>query len=154
MEILTMRFPHLSEMIFDHLDNQSLANCNIVSKTWSIYIKEQKFYAIRIIKETVLNVSNKLSKPWFEVFKKANTDNLMEVKFCLDQFLKENCFGRFLKESQQTQSLYQCCPSTSETTTFDTQPNKKKLRLLLIVDIFQIVQQHQVWEQSVRGADV
>ena len=42
-----MRFPHVSEIIFDHLDNQSLANCNIVSKTWSIYIREQKFYAIR-----------------------------------------------------------------------------------------------------------
>ena len=93
MEILTMRFPHLSEMIFDHLDNQSLADCNIVSKTWSIYIGEQKFYAIRIIKETVLGVSNKLSKQWFEVFKKANTYNIMELKFCLDQFLKENCFN-------------------------------------------------------------
>ena len=93
MEILTMRFPHLSEMIFDHLDNQSLANCNIVSKTWSIYIGEKKFYAIRIIKETVLNVSNKLSKPWFEVFKKANTNNIMKLRFCLDQFLKENCFN-------------------------------------------------------------
>ena len=93
MEILTMRFPHLSEMIFDHLDNQSLADCNIVSKTWSIYIGEQKFYVIRIIKETVLGVSNKLSKQWFEVFKKANTYNIMELKFCLDQFLKENCFN-------------------------------------------------------------
>ena len=93
MEILTMRFPHLSEMIFDHLDNQSLANCNIVSKTWSIYIREQKFYAIRIIKKSVLNVLNKLSKPWFEVFKKANTDNLMELKKCVDQFLTKQCFN-------------------------------------------------------------
>ena len=113
MEILTMRFPHLSEMIFDHLDNQSLANCNIVSKTWSIYIREQKFYAIRIIKKSVLNVLNKLSKPWFEVFKKAsvlnmlnklskpwfevfkkaNTDNLLELKKCVDQFLTKQCFN-------------------------------------------------------------
>ena len=93
MEILTMRFPHLSETIFDHLDNQSLANCNIVSKTWSDYIGVQKFYSIRIIKKTVLGVSNKLSKQWFEVFKKANTCNIKELKSCLDQFLKENCFN-------------------------------------------------------------
>ena len=93
METITLRFPHLSDLIFDQLDNQSLANCKIVSKTWSIYIGGQKFYAIRIIKETVLNVSNKLSKPWFEVFKKANTYNIMELKVCLDQFLKENCFN-------------------------------------------------------------
>ena len=85
MEILTARFPHLSEMIFDHLDNQSLANCIVVSKTWSIYIEEQKFYGIRIIKDTVKKFY-KLSKPWFEVFKKDNTKNIMELR---------KCFGRF-----------------------------------------------------------
>ena len=42
-----MRFPHLCDMIFDHLDNQSLVKCKIVSKTWIIYIEEQKFYGIR-----------------------------------------------------------------------------------------------------------
>ena len=93
MEILAMRFPHLIEMIFDSLDDQSLANCNIVSKIWSILIRKQKFYAIRIIKKSVLNVLNKLSKPWFEVFKKANTDNLMELKKCVDQFLTKQCFN-------------------------------------------------------------
>ena len=41
---------------------------------------------MRIIKETV-------SKPWFEVFKKANTDNLMELKKCVDQFLTKQCFN-------------------------------------------------------------
>ena len=93
MEILAMRFPHLIKMIFDSLDDQSLANCNIVSKIWSILIRKQKFYAIRIIKKSVLNVLNKLSKPWFEVFKKANTDNLMELKKCVDQFLTKQCFN-------------------------------------------------------------
>ena len=55
METLNLRFPHLSEMIFDHLDNQSLSNCKNVRKTWSIYIGEQKFYGIRNIKEAVKN---------------------------------------------------------------------------------------------------
>ena len=85
METITLRFPHLSEMIFDHLDCQSLANCNIVSNTWSIYIGEQKFYAIRIIKETVKEF-HKLTKPWFEVFKKANTETIMELRSCVNQF--------------------------------------------------------------------
>ena len=92
MEILTMRFPHLSEMIFDHLDNQSLANCNIVSKTWSDNIGAQKFYAIRNIKE-IATEFHKLSKPWLEVFRKANTDNIIQLKNCVDQFLKENAFN-------------------------------------------------------------
>ena len=85
MEILTMRFSHLSEMIFDHLDNHSLANCKIVSKSWSIYIGVQKFYGIRIIKETVKKF-HRLSQPWFEVFKKANTENIMELKNCFHPF--------------------------------------------------------------------
>ena len=98
METLTLRFAHLSEMIFDHLDNQSIANCNIVSKTWSIYIIEQKFFVIRKIKETV-EKAQKLSKPWFEVFKKANTENIMELRNCVKQFygdgsLKVNCFNK------------------------------------------------------------
>ena len=85
MEVLNIRFPHLSEMIFDHLDNHSLANCNVVSKAWSIYIGEQKFYGIRIIKETVKKF-HRLSQPWFEVFKKANTENIVELKSCLNHF--------------------------------------------------------------------
>ena len=85
MEVLNIRFPHLSEMIFDHLHNHSLANCNVVSKAWSIYIGEQKFYGIRIIKETVKKF-HRLSQPWFEVFKKANTENIVELKSCLNHF--------------------------------------------------------------------
>ena len=85
METLTTRFPHLSELIFNHLDNQSLASCKIVSKNWSIYIEEQKFYAIRIIEETVKKY-HKLSKPWFEVFKKARTETIMELRNCINQF--------------------------------------------------------------------
>ena len=88
MEVLTVRFPHLSEMIFDYLDNQSLAKCKIVSKTWNIYVVEQKFYGIRIIKETVKKF-HKLSEPWLEIFKKANSENIMELKNCLVQFYEE-----------------------------------------------------------------
>jgi hypothetical protein len=84
METMIMRFPHLSEMIFDRLDNHSLANCKIVSKTWSIYIGEQKFYGIRILKEIVKKF-HKLSKSWFEVFQKANTKTIMELKNCFNQ---------------------------------------------------------------------
>ena len=99
METLTIRFPHLSEVVFDYLDNQSLAKCTIVSKTWNIYIVEQKFYGIRIIKETVERF-HKLSNPWFEVFKKANTENIVELKNCFDQFDKQRKQKprRFVKE--------------------------------------------------------
>ena len=81
-----------------HLDDQSLAKCKNVSKTWSIYIEEQKFHAIRIIKKTVAKKQN-LSNPWVEVFKKANTENIMELRNCVKQFhgdgnLQVNCFNK------------------------------------------------------------
>ena len=85
METITVRFPHLIDLIFDQINNQSLANCKIVSKAWSIYIGNQKFYAIRNIKETIKN-SRQLSTPWFEVFKKANTNNILELRNCVAKF--------------------------------------------------------------------
>ena len=104
MDSITLRFPHLSEMIFAHLDNQSLSNCTFVSKSWSVNIGEQKFYGIRIIKETVKKF-HKLSEPWFEVFKKANTENIMELRNCFDNFYQfyeerrqKRCIVPFRKE--------------------------------------------------------
>ena len=50
MEEVFLRFPHLSENIFDSLDNKSLADCKEVSKPWYFYLAAQKFLQKRIIK--------------------------------------------------------------------------------------------------------
>ena len=50
MEEAFLRFPHLSESIFDSLDNKSLADCKDVSKSWYFYLDTQKFLQTRIIK--------------------------------------------------------------------------------------------------------
>ena len=49
MEEIILKFPHLSEEIFNCLDNESMINCKEVSKIWCDYISDQKFYHIRII---------------------------------------------------------------------------------------------------------
>ena len=49
MEEAFLRFPHLSENIFDSLDNKSLADCKEVSKSWYFYLDTQKFLQTRII---------------------------------------------------------------------------------------------------------
>ena len=108
METLILRFPHLSEMIFDNLDNQSLFNCKVGSNVWSIYIGEQKFYGIRSIKETVKQFY-KLSKPWFEVFKMANTENILELRNCFNQFQKE---GRQIYKFNKEVTPLHVCAST------------------------------------------
>ena len=50
MEQAFFRFPHLSENIFDLLDNKSLADCKEVSKAWYFYLDVQQFLQPRIIK--------------------------------------------------------------------------------------------------------
>ena len=50
MEQAFLRFPHLSENIFDLLDNKSLAHCKEVSKVWYSYLDVQTFLQPRILK--------------------------------------------------------------------------------------------------------
>ena len=47
------RFPHLTEEIFDHLKNTSLAKCREVSKIWQNYLDQQKLLQARIIRCTI-----------------------------------------------------------------------------------------------------
>ena len=85
LENLMFRFSHLSETVFDHLNNQSLVNCKFVSKDLNIYLSQQKFHQIRIIKET-LTKFQELDNPWIDVFKTDNTTTIMELGCAVDQF--------------------------------------------------------------------
>ena len=72
-------------MIFDHLNNQSLSDCKFVSKGLNIYLSEQKFHQIRIIKETVKKFQE-LRQPWINLFKKANTETIMNFGCAVNKF--------------------------------------------------------------------
>lgn len=56
MEETFLRFPHLSEAIFDSLGNKSLAACKEVSESWYVYLGTQKFLETRIIKANTKHV--------------------------------------------------------------------------------------------------
>jgi hypothetical protein len=56
MEEVFQRFPHLSEDIFKALDNETLANCEEVSKVWYSYFDYYNFLQnrrVEIIEETI-----------------------------------------------------------------------------------------------------
>ena len=56
MEEVFQRFPHLSEDIFKVLDNETLANCEEVSKVWYSYFDYHNFLQnrrVQIIQETI-----------------------------------------------------------------------------------------------------
>ena len=47
MEEVFLRFPHLSEIIFDSLNSESLAKSKVVSRSWDEYLDDQKFLQTR-----------------------------------------------------------------------------------------------------------
>jgi ankyrin repeat protein len=54
MEEVFQRFPHLSEGIFKALDNETLANCEEVSKVWNFYLPNIiQNRRVEIIQETI-----------------------------------------------------------------------------------------------------
>jgi ankyrin repeat protein len=91
MEEAFLRFPHLSENIFDSLDNKSLADCKEVSKSWYFYLDTQKFLQIRIIKnvEETIERIQKIDfrgwphKPWTDIDSKSMMENAKNGQFDL-----------------------------------------------------------------------
>ena len=78
MEEVFLRFSHLSETIFDSLDNPSLANCKEVSKSWYFYLDTQKFLQPRIIKANIkkVDIAVKIVKDIYQFFQPSNSTRL------------------------------------------------------------------------------
>jgi hypothetical protein len=85
MEELCIRFSHLSEKIFDSLDNESLINCKDTSRFWFNYLNGQKFVEIRIIRATVEKF-HLIGESWVEIFNSALTETLLALGVAVDQF--------------------------------------------------------------------
>ena len=85
METLFQRFSHLSEEVFDSVDNQSLAKCQEVSLPWYEFLRKQKFRQIRIIK-SIIEQFHEVGDTWKKVFKSATTQNIMDLGLAVDLF--------------------------------------------------------------------
>ena len=85
METLFQRFSHLSQEIFDSIDNQSLAKCQEVSLPWYEFLPKQKFRQIRIIMSIIEQV-HEVGDTWKKVFKSATTQNIMDLGPAVDLF--------------------------------------------------------------------
>ena len=62
MEELNSRFEHISEQIFDRLDNKSLVNCMEVSSNWYHFFEDRKFLNIRMILKIALTIKGMETK--------------------------------------------------------------------------------------------
>ena len=83
MEEVNLRFQHISEQIFGCLDNESFANCQEVCRSWNNFLDGKKFLHARIILETVTKY-HKVGKSWFQVFKKCNTETIMDLRIAVE----------------------------------------------------------------------
>ena len=85
MEEAFLRFPHLSETIFDLLDNKSLAASKEVSKSWYFYLDSQKFLQARISKANKVKlIKGQLILKYCFVFDQT-TNNLIEESLYFGQ---------------------------------------------------------------------
>ena len=55
------RFPHIPEQIFKYLDNQSLKNCRVVSKSWQECIDDRDILWNKVFKNKDCNKTFQLS---------------------------------------------------------------------------------------------
>ena len=89
MEVVFSRFSHLSENIFELLDNESIATCTNVSKVWKNYVNSQKLVQIRKIKATVEQFHD-LGKAWEEIFETASTETMRDLAYSVSLFYKND----------------------------------------------------------------
>ena len=89
MDELCIRFSHLSEKIFDSLDNDSITKCKEVSRFWFNYLDGQKLVQIRIIKAKVKQFYS-IGEAWNNVFNSASTETIMTLGVAVNQFYKKD----------------------------------------------------------------
>ena len=51
MEEIVVRFPKVSKLIFNNLDDENITKCKIVSRSWNSFMKKERFFWIRIIEK-------------------------------------------------------------------------------------------------------
>ena len=73
MEEVILRFPHLSERIFNLLNNKDLTKCRKVGRRWQVYLDMQKLLDIRIIVAKIEKY-HEVGYEWKRLFEKANSE--------------------------------------------------------------------------------
>jgi hypothetical protein len=91
IEVIFSRFSHLTEQIFDNLNDVGLTNCSEVSRQWKNYLEAKRFFQIRIIRSK-MSTDGKVGKSWEEFFKASNTKT---IKYMADSVKYVKCDKSF-----------------------------------------------------------
>ena len=74
-----LRFPHLAEQIFNCLENKSLANCNLVSRSWQNFLEYHKILNVRIVL-SVVEKYHTVQESWKKVLKLSKTEVIIDLR--------------------------------------------------------------------------
>ena len=85
MEDIFSKFSHLGEQIFVILNNESIEKSKKVTRSWNMYLEEQKFLEIRRIEATVEKFHT-LGDAWKRFFKTATTETIMNLGYAISIF--------------------------------------------------------------------
>ena len=97
MEEVFLRFQHIGEQIFDHLDNVNLTKCMEVNYTWKEFINNQKSSWIRIIEKYVTSLKTELwlnSLEWQTFLKTSNVEILKEMARTINNYQHDVFFSK------------------------------------------------------------
>ena len=91
MEVIALRFSHLSEGIFNLLNNESIAKCRKVSRFWNQFLDNDKQLWIRIIKSYEQNQAG-FEEEWKSVIEKVPLETAKELAVATQKFYKTFVF--------------------------------------------------------------
>ena len=89
MEALFLRFPHLSKKIFGNLKNRSLSNLRKVNKSWNLYLSNEKWYEIRILKSLMIEMCPGIGYNVMKITHKWPKETIRDLKQAVCQLYEK-----------------------------------------------------------------
>ena len=102
MEELSNRFPALIPMVMENVDNESLVNFKDTSREMSVFIVNERFYWIRILKKYNRNFQE-FSKVWNMVIEKTPVDIIKKLVLAVEKFMIKRTWSDFFWRRHERQ---------------------------------------------------
>ena len=102
MEELRDRFPALIPIVLENVDNESLAKFKETSREMSVFIVNERFYWLRILKKYNRNFQE-FSKVWKMVIEKTPVDIIKKLVLAVEKFMIKRTWSDFFWQRLERQ---------------------------------------------------
>ena len=105
IEELCKRFPLLSKMVFEDLDDECLARVQESSKEINSHLQNQRFYWIRILKKHN-RYFEEFADPWKKVIEKTPVEIVKELAMTVKDHFNDTKFNKRAGDNNQLHPLH------------------------------------------------